>query len=416
MAKENTLKILLVSEYFPPKIFGGGEISAWLLAKNLAKVGDMDISVLTSHFPELKKFEEKEGVKIYRNLETGETPSSAGGSFSRRTRFPSSLKKELERISANYDVIHFLNTSSIIEVKTKAKKVATINSYGNFCPKSNLFYKEKGVCEGCNFSKFIPCLLSSGYMGKVKLRWYLKYNPFFWLVSYQNYKKRKNALSSIDQFIAISEFTKEQLLRGGVLEKKIEKIPNLVEIREAKEEYPLEKNGVKVTYLGVLEKIKGVSLLIRAFNEIKVKATLLIVGEGSERKNLEKLADDRVRFLGKVNYGVTSSIYQQSDIIVLPSLWPEPLSRVLLEALYFGNPIIATKVGGNLECIVEGENGFLVNPKVREIQEKLESLSKNKELREKMGKKGKELFQRKFNSEKIIKNIRKFYAGVVKGN
>ncbi len=50
------MKILLISEYFPPKIFGGGEISAWLLAKNLAKRG-LDVSVLTSYFSGLEKFE-----------------------------------------------------------------------------------------------------------------------------------------------------------------------------------------------------------------------------------------------------------------------------------------------------------------------------------------------------------------------
>ena len=58
------MKVLLISEYFPPKTMGGGEISAYLLAKNLAK--RMDVSVLTSYFPGLKRFEIKDNIKIYR--------------------------------------------------------------------------------------------------------------------------------------------------------------------------------------------------------------------------------------------------------------------------------------------------------------------------------------------------------------
>ena len=46
-----------------------------------------------------------------------------------------------------------------------------------------------------------------------------------------------------------------------------------------------------------------------------------------------------------------SSVYKSSDIIIQPSLWPEPLPRVLLEATYFGKPIIATDSGGNKEFI-----------------------------------------------------------------
>ena len=56
------LKVLLVTEYFPPVVYGGGEISAYLLAKNLAK--HVDVSVLTSKYDELQNYEEKDRIKI----------------------------------------------------------------------------------------------------------------------------------------------------------------------------------------------------------------------------------------------------------------------------------------------------------------------------------------------------------------
>ena len=405
------MKILLVSEYFPPKIFGGGEISAALLAKNLSREG-IEVSVLTSHFNGLKKFEVKDGVKIYRRLKTGENPSSLVENLKRKLLFPYSLKKDLQKIAPNYDVIHFLNTTSIVSIKTNATKIATINSYGNFCPKSNLFYRDREICDGgCTVKKFILCILSSEYAGKVKLKRYLRYNPLFWLLSYWNYKRRKKNLKSIDKFIAISDFVKKQLLKEGISEKKIAKIPNLVEIKDTKEEYSLNKKGIIITYIGALEKIKGVSLLIKAFNEIPADATLLIVGDGSEKENLEKLANKKVKFLGKINYKFMPSIYQQSDIIVLPSLWPEPLSRVLLEALYFGKPIVATNVGGNPECVIDGKNGFLVEPEIKEIKEKLDIPLEDSSLRERMGRESKKIFQERFKAEEVIEKILKVYKG-----
>ncbi|MBU4201763.1 MAG: glycosyltransferase, partial [Candidatus Altiarchaeota archaeon] len=66
------------------KVFGGGEISAEHLAKGLAERG-VDVSVLTSKFRGLKKYEEKDGVKIHRRLSTGTGPTSM---IKRKLLFP----------------------------------------------------------------------------------------------------------------------------------------------------------------------------------------------------------------------------------------------------------------------------------------------------------------------------------------
>ncbi len=414
------MKVLLVSEYFPPKIFGGGEISAGLLAKNLAESG-LDVSVLTSHFKGLKEFEILDGVKIYRRLNTGENPNSFIENLKRKIKFPVSEKKELKKLETEekFNVIHFLNTASITNYITNAKRIATINSYGNFCPKGNLFYKDREVCSGCNFFKYIPCLISSEYSGKLKLKFYLKYNPLFWFISYLNYKQRKNVLRSIDEFIVVSDFIGDLLVSGGIEKERIHKIPSIVDIGDSKEEYNIKRKGdeIFVTYIGNLEKIKGVSLLINAFNEIKIdgyKIKLLIIGKGPEREKLEKIADDNVEFLGDIDYKFMPSIYKQSDIIVLPSLWPEPLSRVLLEALYFGKPIIATNVGGNSEVVIDGENGFLVEPKIDEMKGKLEILIDNPKLRKQMGEESNYKSREKLYINGIIREIIKVYRGLTK--
>jgi len=104
------------------------------------------------------------------------------------------------------------------------------------------------------------------------------------------------------------------------------------------------------------------------------------------------------------------SIYRQSDIIVLPSRWPEPLSRVLIEALCFSKPLIATDSGGNQDCIRDGKNGFLVKAEVKELKEKLEKLISDSKLREKMGKESRKLFEERFESNSVIERIVSLYT------
>ena len=142
-------RVLLVSEYYPPKVFGGGEISAEHLAKGLADRG-VDVSVLTSKFRGLPGYEENSGVKIHRRLSTGRGPTSM---IKRKLLFPRSIRKELKKLDEkeNFDVIHFLNTTSI--TRCEKRSIATINSYGNFCPKGNMFYREKKACNGCGILK-----------------------------------------------------------------------------------------------------------------------------------------------------------------------------------------------------------------------------------------------------------------------
>jgi len=242
----------------------------------------------------------------------------------------------------------------------------------------------------------------------LKLNPWLRFNPGFWLLAYWNFRRRNRTLRSIDEFIAISGFIEDLLLRNGIPRERIHRIPNIVSIKDSGREYPLDLKGPVITYIGALEKIKGVDLLLKAFSQIRGEATLLIVGDGSERKKLEGMASERIRFLGGIEYSHIPSIYKQSDAIVLPARWPEPLPRVLLEALYFGKPVIATNVGGNPDCIEDGRNGFLVPPDSREIRKKLEYIAEGR-VSESLGKESRRIFMERFDKDKIVERLIKLY-------
>ena len=90
-------------------------------------------------------------------------------------------------------------------------------------------------------------------------------------------------------------------------------------------------------------------------------------------------------------------------------MWPEPFSRKMVEATFFGEPIVETDNGGNSEGVIDGVNGYLVNNE-KELTEKLQKLVDNKSLREKMGAESRKLYEKKFTKEIIINKYKEAYT------
>ena len=404
-------RILLISEFYPPKVHGGGEITAKTLAESLSKKDHL-VSVLTSEPKERK--DEENRVNVIYSLKSGD-PKSLWGTVKRNVNFQKSLRNSLNKknINEKNEILHFLNTTSIPSFPIKNKKtVATINGYTQFCPKGNLFYKDKKVCNGCSPSKFINCITKSEMIGKVKIPFYLKYNPIFWLGLYNNYLKRKKNLKNVNQYISISDFITKQLVKAGIRKENITKVYNIHNVKENNKHLNLQTKGIVVTFIGSLEKFKGIELLIKSFRNIKEEATLVIAGEGSLKKKIEDniKKNENIKILGKISYDYIPSLYQKSDIIIQPALWPEPFSRIMLEATFFGKPIIATDVGGNKEGVINGKNGFLVKPRIEELRKAMVKIIEDKNLRDKMGKESKKLYEEKFQHKKILSKILEVYS------
>ncbi len=397
------MKILFVSESFPPQSYGGGEISCALLAEALAKKEGIEITVLTSKVRGLRPVEVKNSVNIVRRLKTGGGRNSLFDNLNRKIHFKRSVRKEIKQLAVEHDVVHFFNITSIVE--TEIPSFATINSYINFCPKGNLFYKDMEVCHGCSPLKFTGCIIRSEYVGGYRLNPLLKFNPIFWTALYRDYVKRRKALKKVDHFFSLSEFITELLREENVNEGCIDNVVNIPRIEISDKKVRMAHDGVIVTYIGELVKIKGVHILIRAFNELDTNSKLVVVGDGPERESLEKMAGPKIEFLGRVDHDAIHSIYEGSDVIVVPSLWPEPLSRVLLEAAYFGKPVVATRVGGSPDVIKNGYNGLLVEPTIEDMSKKLKYIIINDEIRHTMSINMKKYRSEKLSKDKVLRRI-----------
>lgn len=144
-------------------------------------------------------------------------------------------------------------------------------------------------------------------------------------------------------------------------------------LKKASENQVSAKVQYQITYIGRLEKVKGIGLLIQAFADV-VKdrdVVLSIVGDGTERTALEtQIArlhlTERVQFHGQQLD--VSGFLRQTAIFVYPSTCQEVFGISLVEAMAHGIPCIANAVGGIPEIIKNDENGFLTEePSAEEI-------------------------------------------------
>ena len=109
---------------------------------------------------------------------------------------------------------------------------------------------------------------------------------------------------------------------------------------------------------------KNLEFLIRLVPDLPPDVTLVIVGDGPEREQLEREAvaagvPERVCFAGSVSQATVQQYLHAADVFTLHTRY-EGLSHVMLEAMHAGTPIVASDVGGNAEVIESGRNGLLV--------------------------------------------------------
>lgn len=262
------------------------------------------------------------------------------------------FKKQIEEFKP--DVIHLHNifnevTPSILLATKDIPVVMTIHDYqivqAVFDPELRNGKKcAKEVCPGC-----LNCV---GLKGSI----------------YERLKRflHRILLKRVDLLIAPSKWSETVILKSG------EKF-NITQIYNG---FKLEKpqpfiNNKTAIYTGRLTRDKGVEYLIQATPIVLKKIPDFqthIIGEGELSEELKKLVNtlqiqNAVSFLGKLDRSKAIIEYKKCSIFIVPSIWPENLPTVCIEALSLGKPVIATRNGGIPEIIHDGVNGLLCKSK-----------------------------------------------------
>jgi glycosyltransferase involved in cell wall biosynthesis len=176
--------------------------------------------------------------------------------------------------------------------------------------------------------------------------------------------------------------------------------------------YQFDENDILVLYVGQLTHGKGILTLIHATKRLLQKnpsIKLIILGKGPLVDYIKTTSDnigDQLRYYGFLPYNKVLKFYQMADIIVSPSIWPEPLSRVIIEAMALGRPVIATNVGGIPEIITHEKDGILVRPgDPKELERALYRLITDPDLRSRMGLEGRKTIKKRYNEAIICNQI-----------
>jgi teichuronic acid biosynthesis glycosyltransferase TuaC len=234
----------------------------------------------------------------------------------------------------------------------------------------------------------------------------------------------KYALKKSTIIITRSNQLKKEAIELGAQENKIHVVPRGVDLSKftprdkhvarAKLHLP---NKFVILFVGNLIKLKGADRLIQVSARLSrdFDFYLLIVGDGPERANFERLAEElglkNIVFTGMVPHDDVPFYMAASDVLVLASE-SEGLPGCVQEAMACGIPIVASNVGGLPDIITNGATGYLSSGE-EEMEEQLKRLMSSPELCSLMGTNALNFARQTLSLDKVVEQLEKLYASLL---
>lgn len=257
--------------------------------------------------------------------------------------------------------------------------VQTLHNYRLMCANSLLF-RDQHVCEDCVDRLFPwPAVLHACYRNNRAAS-----SAVAAMISTHKLAgtwKRRVAL-----YIAVSEFTRDKYISGGMAPEQIVVKPNFIHPT------PLPGNGGGgyALYVGRLSQEKGIATMLEAWKSASNPIPLKIVGEGqlAELVIAAAKAARGTEYLGPKSLPEVLELMRSAEFLVFPSVWYETMGRTIMEAFAVGTPVVASRIGPPASMVIQGETGFHFEPgNVAELRERVEWCSTHiTELRAMRGK------------------------------
>lgn len=256
----------------------------------------------------------------------------------------------------------------------------------------------------------------------------------------------KTAIEMADALIAVSEETKEDVLKYfNVDEKKVKVIYNGINLQqyittpetETLDAYKVDKNKPYVLFVGRITRQKGIIHLVNAIKHIDTDTQIVLCAGAPDTKeigiemenavNEVKKTRDNVIWIDKmVTKKEIIQLYSHADVFCCPSIY-EPFGIINIEAMACDTAVVASAVGGIKEVVVHGETGILipveqqtsapfepVNPEkfAKDLADGVNKLIANPELRNAMAKKGRKRVEDYFDWISIAKQVEELYKSL----
>lgn len=342
------MKILYVNSLYSPLIKGGAEISLQLIVEGMKSLGH-EVVVASLHPEDTILADLVNGVKVirvplkndywpYQDTQTSKLTRLAWHIRDRRNQaMGETIRKILQEERPDVVSCHNLAGWSIavwdqIHV-AGIPIIQVLHDFYLLCPNSNM-NRGGSPCE----TQCVSCHL---------LR--------------SDHPKTSSHISAV---VGISQSILNRFVSAGYFSNANQQV--IYNVRTAPESSSprVRESGQKLVlgYLGTISQVKGVEWLIRQFQNLTIPATLKIAGKGDEKvmEEFNTLAGGHeIEFVGYVN---SNDFLKEVDLLVVPSLWEEPLGMVAIEALANHVPVITSGKGGLSESVKHEHNGLICPP------------------------------------------------------
>jgi glycosyltransferase involved in cell wall biosynthesis len=321
--------------------------------------------------------------------------------------------------SGSFDVMHVQNffplwSPSIYYAASRNNipVVQTLHNYRLMCVNS-LFFRDQRICEDC-LGRLLPwhgvvhaCYRNSratsavvaAMIGTHKLA--------------GTWKKRVNT------YIAVSEFTRQKYIAGGLPAEQIVVKPNFIHPSPE----PGAGGGGYALYVGRLSPEKGIVTMLEAWKSADRALPLKVVGQGPLAELVINTASSckQVEYLGAKSLDEVFDLMRRAEFLIFPSEWYETMGRTIMEAFAVGTPVVASSIGPPSSMVVAGETGFHFAPaNVAELREKVEWCSANLDRVRSLRAAARRAFETSYtgaaNMELLLRVYQKAQAPLAKAN
>ena len=383
------MRILIATDAFPP-VSGGSGWSTFELARGLRARGH--------HLIVVKPYSGS-APKPYDGFDLIGFPASAPsvpfvGNYYRNERLYRRLATYLSKLiqEEGIDLIHaqheLTGPASVRSAKIAGIPcVCTVRDYWPLCYWNDLVRDPKAgdTCPGCSPAAMTRCLPP-----RAGPAWPLTL-PF---IPYMraNLRQKQQDLAGADAIVAVSRRVAAYLRERApdLARARIEAIPNGVDVPGMRAHVRASASPLDRPYalfIGKLAPNKGVTTLVDVVERAKLNIPLVVIGDGTERQSLIDAASRarvEIRVLEWLDRQEVFRWLGHASFLIFPSNWPEPLSRVLLEASALCVPIAAMNTGGTSDVVTDEETGLL-SASPAELAEDVTRLASNAALRERLG-------------------------------
>ncbi len=400
----------MLAQFYLPTV-GGEERHVHDLSVALVARG-YDVVLATLWHEGKPEFEIDEGVRIYRVRGSMQRIALL---FSEKGRqhsppFPDpEVLRSLRRIIEHErpDIVHahnwMVHSFTPLKAWSRAKLVVTLHDSSLVCPQKRYMYHE-AVCSGPSLAKCLSC--AAHHYGVAKGV------P----TTLANWVAQRGERHVVDMFLPVSQAIAE-VTQLDTHTTPYRVIPNFVandigQLHET-EETPLLTlpQGGYLLFVGDVRRDKGVEVLLHAYAGLDTALPLVLIGRLVQ--DFTQQMPPNVSILPSLPHSAIMQAWSRCTIALVPSIWLEAFGIVAIEAMAMGRPLIASRIGGLSDIVVDGETGLLVPPaEPLALREAMRTLLADVALRTRMGEAARERVNA-FREDMIVPRIEQVYRELV---